>query len=134
MLQADINWLAVAVATVVAMVVGALWYMPALFGKAWMNELGKQPENLGNATSGYLVAVVGNLVMIYVLAHFVDYTVALTALEGATVGFWAWLGFVATSSAINGVFEGKSFKLWAINAGMMLVVLVLAGAILAVWR
>ena len=32
----DLNWLAVLVAALAYFAIGALWYAPPLFGKAWM--------------------------------------------------------------------------------------------------
>jgi hypothetical protein len=72
--------------------------------------------------------------MVYILAHFVQYAGAVTALQGAQTGLWAWLGFVATTTATNYVYEGRPWKLFWINTGMQLVVLVVTGMILAVWR
>ena len=46
----EINWLGVLVATIVGMVLGAVWYSPLLFGNRWMKCLGKTPETLGSAT------------------------------------------------------------------------------------
>ena len=36
----EVNLLAVLVSGVAAMVIGALWYSPLLFGKLWMNGMG----------------------------------------------------------------------------------------------
>lgn len=131
---ADINYLAVLVVAIVAMVIGAVWYSTSLFGRAWMKETGTKMDAGGSATTGYVIAFVSSLVIAYVLSNFVDYAGATNVMDGAITGFWAWLGFVATTTAMNYVFEGRSWKLFWINTGMQLVNIVVAGAILAVWQ
>ena len=46
---------------------------------------------------------------------------------------WLWIGFVATAYAATYVFSQKSLKLWAIDAGYFLAVLMAQGALLAAW-
>ena len=36
----DIDWLAVIVAAIASFLVGAVWYSPLLFAKAWQREVG----------------------------------------------------------------------------------------------
>lgn len=132
--EVSINYLAVLVGAIVSMVIGAVWYSMPVFGKLWMQEIGKKMDDLkGGAKTGYIVAFVSALVMSYILAHFVDYTGATTVTTGAITGFWIWFGFVATVGAAKTVFTGKSFKLFAIDYGYHLVELVVMGMILAVW-
>lgn len=130
----EINYLAVLVAGVLAMAIGAIWYQDAIFGRAWLSELGKKPSELGSGNIGYVIAMASNLLIAYVLAHFVDYTQATTIGAGVLTGFWLWLGFVATTMAMNYTFEGRSTRLFWINSSMQLAVLVVCGAILAVWQ
>ena len=40
-----LNWIAILVAAVSTMVVGFLWYSPLLFAKAWMREMGYDPND-----------------------------------------------------------------------------------------
>ena len=65
------------------------------------------------------------------MTHFASYANAHTLMDGALTGFWAWLGLVATTTAINGVFQGKSWNLWLIDNGYLLLSLVVIGAIVA---
>jgi hypothetical protein len=130
----DINWLAVAVAAVINVVVGSLWYAPVLFGKQWQKVTGKRAGEMGNGNLGYAVTILGSLLQAFILVHFVRYAGALTAVRGAEVGFWIWLGFVAVTSLVHQVFEGRPWRLWQINAGYFLVVLVINSALLAAWR
>ena len=134
--EVQINLVAVLVAAAVTYILGGFWYSPLLFGKNWTAALGKSEEELKqvNKIKAYLGTLVATLIMAYVMAHFVAYANATTILLGATTGFWAWLGFAATTGFINSLFQGKSMKLFVIDAGYFLVGMILMGAILAAWR
>ncbi len=136
-MQFPINYLAVLAAAVVNMVLGYAWYGP-LFGKMWMKLTGRTKESMEKDKKDMpkvmISMFVGALVMAYVLAHFVIIGQAGDAMSGAMVGFWAWLGFVATTMLQDVLYEKKNSQLAAINLGYNLVVLVINGAILAVWR
>jgi hypothetical protein len=129
----EIHWRAILVAAAINLIVGMVWYSPALFGKTWQKLTGHKMGQ-GSAGVGYVVTALAALVQAWIFVHFVRYAGALTAAKGAEVGFWLWLAFVAIIMATNIVFEGRPWKLWAINAGYFLAVLMINGAILAAWR
>lgn len=134
--EADINYWAVLVSALAFMVLGAIYYMPSVLGNAWTQAIGKTPEQLkaeAASAKGYILTMIGALVASYVMAHFVDYAQAGDWSEGLTVGFWAWLGFVATTSLANTVFAGRSTKLYLLDNGYHLLTFLVAGAILAGW-
>jgi hypothetical protein len=130
----DIKLVAVLVAAIINMVVGFLWYSPVLFAKPWMNLVGKRMEELqANAPLGYALTFVGALVQAYILAHFVQYIGATDIKEGLEAGWWIWLGFTGITMGVNYIFAGRNWKLWAIDSGYFLVVLLINGALLASW-
>lgn len=135
-MEININYVAVLVAAISSMVVGALWYSPLLFGKMWMKMLGKTEEEIkkeGGASTGYIVAGISSLLASYILAHFVDYTGATDILGGVTTAFWAWLGFVVTTHAVITSFENRKWGIYMISVFHHLVSFLVMGAILAVW-
>ena len=83
-----------------------------------------------SAKRGYALGLVSALVMAWVLSRFV---VAGTFMSGATVGFWIWLGFIATVTLGGVLWEGKPWNLYLLNAAYWLVALLLTGGILAMW-
>lgn len=113
---------------------GVLWYSPWLFGSLWMQEAQISPGNLRSPWMGLLGGFGIALLMSYVLALFMTWTQAHSMTAGACIGFWIWLGFVATSLFANVLWENKSFKLYLINAAFILLYLVISGAILSFWR
>lgn len=131
----DINIMAVLLAAIINMVVGAAWYSPGLFGKEWSKLIGRKLEDMKKqAGPGYAVSTVGALVESWVLAHFVIYAGATSAIDGAVTGFWLWFAFVAVTMAVGTVFAGRSWRLWKIDAGYFFVVLIIQGALLATWH
>ena len=135
----ELNYWAILVAALAAMVIGGMWYGP-LFGKVWMRLTGISQEKIdeikkkGMAKS-YILNFVGYLVMAYVLAHIISYTNATTWQSGIQGGFWMWLGFVATTGANEYIYavKPKPWTLYFINQGNILVTLMVMGAILARW-
>lgn len=130
----NINYLAVLVSAVVYFVIGAIWYGP-LFGKAWVGlmKLKKDDIKMSDMAKPMIGSFLGYLLLCFVLAHFVDYAMANTYLEGAQTGFWGWLGFTVGTSAGTYLYGGKPMKLFALDNGYHLVGTVVAGVILAVW-
>lgn len=139
MIYAEVNYLAVLVSAVIMMAIGAFWYSPAGFGKTWAALMGwTSPEKIKamqqGATKSYIGGFIGALLTSYVLAQFVFLAGATTIVTGATVGFWAWLGFIATTQLGAILWENKPSKLFALNTGYSFVTLLIAGAILALWQ
>lgn len=131
----DINYFAVLAAAIVNMALGSFWFSTKGFGKQWMALSGITPDpaKAKGMQKLYAIAFVGALVMSYVLAHFVDYAGAATIGQGAQAGFWSWLGFVAPVMLGMVLWEGKPWKLYVINTSYYLVLLLVNGALLAVW-
>jgi hypothetical protein len=134
MQQFPINWWVLLAAVVVRMVLGGLWYSPLLFLNRWMALTGRTHADM-NSRMPMLLAVdfVSSLVMAFVLAHAVHYAGAVTWAQGAAVGFFNWLGFVATVTLGITLYERKPFALFVIANGWQLISLLAMGAILAAW-
>jgi len=130
--------MAIVAAAVVNMVLGFAWYGP-LFGKPWMKMMKITKEDMEKAkkegmAKSYAIATVGSLVMAYVFAHFISVGGAMTMSAGATIGFWLWLGFIATTTLSGMLWEKKPLNLYLLNNGYYLVLLVVNGALLASWK
>lgn len=80
------------------------------------------------------LAFLSSMVLVYVLAHFVQYTKASNLVGGLQTAFWLWLGFVATSQLATVIFEGRKPGLYLLNIGYQLVACLVAGALLAIWK
>ncbi len=128
-----VNWLAVLVAGVVAMVVGYLWYGP-FFGKAWLRLSGvNEQEAKAGAGKAYPQMFVGSLLTAFVLAVVITNLGLNTFGEGMVFAFWVWLGFIVPILFGGVLFEKKPSHLFLFNIGYQLVVMLINGGILAVW-
>lgn len=137
----SINFVAVLVAAVVAFILGFLFHGP-ISGKLWMklanitptgNEKFKDmiPQMVWNLVVNIITASV--MAMIFVLVFSSPLMGPATWYRGAMVGIWFWLGFLVTSSSIDVIWMGKSWKLWLFEAVCSLIVTGVMGAILAAW-
>src|SRR5689334_11248557 len=99
MREIPIHPIAILGAAFAKMAIGAAWYSPALFLKRWMSLAGiseaQMKQGFGKAI---VVDLIGSLLMAFVLVHAIRYAGAATALQGLTVGFLNWLGFVAVAT------------------------------------
>lgn len=135
-----LNYWAILACGVASMAVGSIWYSPLLFAKAWTRLNGKTPERIQqemksrNMVVVYLAQFIAALVVAYVLAHFIVFLRAHTAWDGVVAGLWIGVGFVLATSLGNYLFENRPLKLFWINSGYTVVMLVFMGAILASWR
>jgi hypothetical protein len=131
-----INYLAVIVAAVVHFIIGGLWYS-LIFANTFIEIVGRaQLEQMvaDSHWSQYLVAFVTSLVLVYILAHFIQYTGSKTVAGGMQTAFWLWLGFVATTQLSGVIFEQRKLGLYLLNIGYQLVACLICGVILAVWK
>ncbi len=86
------------------------------------------------ASRAYAVSFIGSLVAAFFLSMFVYFSKASTLEGGLTIGFFIWLGFVATTVAPPYFYEDRPKKVYLIYAGYTLVGFLVMGAILAIWR
>lgn len=129
-----INFLAALVATVASFGLGALWYSPILFSKAWQRGVGLSDEDLKGANMGKIfgTTLVLTFLMAFGMAYFMQGT-EISWTEGAMMGFFTGLFFVFPSIGINYQYQRKPASLWMIDAGYQVAFLTLIGAIIGAW-
>jgi len=131
-----INFLAVLISAVVAMALGAIWYMPRVLGEKWMKYMRLSPMDLDKAkekgmAKSYVFNFLTWIVLSFVLAQFLIFFNATGVVDGMVVAFWSWLGFVATLSLGDVLWDPRrSFPLWVVNNIYNLVTFLVIGAIL----
>jgi uncharacterized protein YacL len=130
----EINILAVLAATLLFMVIGALWYSPVLFSKPWMKYVGKTEDQLNSSPAMYVIPTVGGLVLALTLAYLIGATNAYTLVGALRIAIATWGGFVFTSTFINTTFSGRHWKLALIDSGYFLVSTLLMAVIFHYWK
>ena len=136
----SINLVSVLIAAVASFVIGFMFHGP-LFGKLWMKLANIHPtgkEKFADMVPQLIKNFIANFVCSYVLAMFIFVTAGYynnTGNEagGMGIAFWAWLGFLVTSSSMDVIWMGKSKKLWIFETVASLVSFLAMGAILAAW-
>jgi len=130
----SVNWLAVIVCVVVAMLSGFIWYHPKVFYPAWKAGIGGSAQTTNPNPMIYVFTIIAAFVQAVAVALMINLMGGVTATSGAFAGFLLWLGFVAPTNLVNKLFAGHGFKVWAIEAGNHLLNFLLFGAILGAWH
>ena len=123
------NYLAVVIAAVAGMMAGAAWY--GMLAKQWMAASGVSEEEAQQSDPKiYVVALIAQLAIAYVLAGLIGHLGTHTIWGGVISALFCWAGFTLAPMAVNHRFQGKGWNLTVIDAGYWLVVFVLQGAII----
>lgn len=116
-MEVQVNYLAVFLAMISSMVVGAIWYSKSVFGAQWQKLAKLTDKQLleGGAKPMVITAVV-SLITAYVLAHvtFLShqfYNHGSFLQDALTTAFWLWLGLTAARIITHNVFEHRPTKL-----------------------
>jgi hypothetical protein len=129
-----VNIWAVLVAALSSLVVGFIWYSPALFEKAWKRESGVTDETIKNS----------NILKIFGLTYILSFIIAINLAmffggkvdfaHGLLYGGFTGIFWIAAALGIIYLFEHKSFKLWLIHSGNLTITFIVMGGILGAWH
>jgi ABC-type spermidine/putrescine transport system permease subunit II len=129
----QINWLAVLLAFVASMVIGFVWYLPAVLGNRWMAAIGKTEEDLKNISGGagiwvpMMVAAALTAILLAVLISKLDLD---NALAGGFFALVLAVVFRAGGHVIHNGFAGRPAAVTLIDSGHDLLAMTVAGAII----
>ncbi len=133
----EINYIAVVLATLSSMVVGAVWYTPKVFGNYWMKQSGIEPDSGAPFLRPMIVTVLVSFVTAWVLAGaaFISYefyggSFLWNAVLTAVI---LWAGFTAARFITHDQFDRRPAGLTVLNCAHELVTLVIMGVIIGVW-
>lgn len=127
-----LNWWAILVSTIAAFVLGGLWYGP-LFGKAWLEAIGKTEADIEPSAAPFVISFFSALFTAIVLAALVRSLGVDTLYGGVMLGAVVGLGFIASAMASDSAFCGWGLKLFLIQSGYRVVYSTIMGGILAAW-
>ncbi len=124
--------LAILAAGVAGWVFGAIWY--GALGKVWQRALKLDPETckgqkmpLAPMVASLVAALVMSAVLYQLLSNLGVSGTGPAALAGLTIG----VGFLATSTLVNNMFQQKSFTLTVIDAGHWVLAVVMEAVVLS---
>jgi Protein of unknown function (DUF1761) len=130
----------VLVVSVIGFFLGALWFSPVLFVKAWLAEMKFTPEMMAGFQKEpgsklmlpkcFLWTILSTFTLAALLAA--NHTAGVV--KGLELGLFVGVGILFSRSAVNGMFEKRTLRHFLITSGHDVVLLALQGAILGVWR
>lgn len=120
-------------AFVASMVIGFVWYMPAVLGNRWMAAIGKTEEDLKNISGGARIWV-PMMAAAALTAALLAVLIGKLGLDSALAGAWfalvVGLIFRAGGHVIHNGFAGRPAAVTLIDSGHDLVAMTVAGAII----
>ena len=129
-MPARLNHLAVFVAAIAFFLWGWVWF--AIFATPWKSMVGGP---MSPVPSTFIISFVLGWIMAYCAG------IALTKSEspqplrhGVEFGLFMGIGLLATMMLNGFLYEGKPVALWAIDAGYVVLGLVIVSAIVSGWR
>ena len=130
-----INHLAVFVCALLSLALGALWYSPVLFFRAWQRETDLSDEQVARANplKTYSLTLLLAWIISYNLAFFLGDS-KTNWHWGVAAGLLAGVGWASTMFVIISLFEQRSVKYMLINCGYITVYFALIGFVLGIWR
>jgi hypothetical protein len=144
-IQIPVNYLAIIAAVIASFLFGWLWYGP-LFGKKWTSLMNMPVDAKPDPKvmmRGMGLTLLGTFLTAYVLAHTAAVwrpsvwgvgADAASYLYGFYSGFFTWVGFFVPMLLGSVAWEGRSWRLFWLNAAYHFVNLQLIAMILAHWR
>lgn len=159
----EINFLALLAAAASALVIGAIWYNPKVFGTAWMKAADMTEEKMQGANMAkiFILAFIFAFLLAFALqfltihqtgalgmvggdpslakpsfeAFMADYGTAFrTFKHGALHGTIAGIFIALPILGTNALFERKGAKYIFINAGYWIVTMAIMGGIVCGWQ
>ena len=130
------NWVSLVIAAVIPMIVGAIWYNPKLFGKAWMEGIGMTEEKMKSANMGltYGLAFVMSFLIGFFLLGFNNGLGQEAEFDtfghGVAHGLVLTIFFIMPVLLTKKLFEQSSWKNLWINIGYWAVSLMLMGGVI----
>lgn len=129
----NINYIAVAIATITSYLLGFTWYHWVIFGEAWANALGitkEEADNTEGLGGAFIMSLISGLTKALCIALLMVATNISGVLNGAFFGAVVASVFIFTSLGYYNSFARTSSKLTLINSAHSIVELTLMGAII----
>jgi FtsH-binding integral membrane protein len=138
-MNVEINYLAVFLAGLSSMVVGAIWYAKPVMGNTWQKLVGLKDEDLQKGMAkAMILTLLASMVTAYVLAHvaflsnkFFGHSFMQDAVMTA---FWLWLGFTAARMLTHDLFERRPTKLTMMALTYELITILVMGVIIGMFK
>jgi hypothetical protein len=128
----ELNIVAILVAAILNMLIGAVWYSRPLFGKQWMAYLGFRDDEPGVSPWTYVIVFVLGLIIAVFMAMFLQGSAG--AMEGLLYGAVIGFGIVIPTILTHYLMEHRKAGFMLIIAGHELLLFLVYGALLGGWH
>lgn len=135
----SVNLIAVIVAAVASMAIGAMWYGP-VFGKIFAKAIGmdqwteeKRNDMMKKSRYYYLLQFAASILMFYVFAVILTALNMFTVAGGMIAALIVWIGIIVPVKFGEQLWGGKMI-LFVLGSGNMLLTMIAAGAIIGGWK
>ena len=129
----DLDWVAVAVATVASYVLGFAWYSWSLLGKTWAGALGmtkEQADDTEGLGAAFVVSLVAGVAKVIVIGLLMAATGTTGFGAGLLFGVIVGIALIASSISYHNGFARVSSTVTLIDTGHDLVEAAMIGAII----
>jgi hypothetical protein len=130
----EVTFIKVFAAGVASLIVGFVWYHPRVFGGIWMSLSQITTESLEKGKRrmpiSALSALLAGMLAAYVMNYFGIAWGVYDVIGAIELGFWCWLGFVATTMIGTVLWEQKPFTLYVLHAAHWLVSFIVMAIVL----
>jgi hypothetical protein len=133
-LLASIDYLAVVFAAVAGMMLGAIWYMPGVFGDSWRAALGQERWRHADPRVTVPVRMIATAVTAFSLAVLLSGAGVTTLAGSLRLGLVVGAGVVVPTIVGDFQYMGRTWKLIGLTAGHRLLHIVSMSAVLGAFK
>lgn len=134
-MSVEVNYMAVVLAMLSSMVVGAVWYSKSLFGTKWAKLVNLTEKKMQeDAAKAMGITVVVSLITAYVLAHMAyisnNFFQNSFLTDSLMTSVWLWLGLTAARFITHDAFERRNTTLTLLNVAHEFVTIFVMGLVI----
>lgn len=135
----QLNWMAVIAGSVIYFALGAIWYSPFLFAKAWQRSVGWDEESRGDLRASpltYVIPYLAYLAMAMATAMLAAATGSDTLETGVVLGLVVGVGYALALNLVEATFDPNKPQKWvwfAITGSYNFIGLMIVAVLVSVW-
>lgn len=133
----NLDFRPILIIAVIGYAIGALWYSPLLFGKAWKAQVKLTDEQMkadGGMAKKMIVTFICVLLATVMLDALISDYRSISIQSGFKFGLFVGVLLVGALQLPSSLYENRSLKYFLITAGYCIVLCVVECGLLAIWR
>jgi hypothetical protein len=122
---ATVHWVPVIGVTLLSFGIGAVWYLPFLFGRTWLREI--PPDDSGRKRSKLLVYLFSVVLLLIAFTNLSLVVAGTGAFSGLLTALQISVVWIATSIATTYLITGRSWRVIAVDTSLYIVLFAVGG-------